>query len=155
VTANSDTTENIIQILGNLQPFLQKPIIKNKLLDYFKSDIDFQKDTINLILESLNNINLQEYSNLIKNWLEILTEFDPPQINYLIQLYLERLSEKQGFIKILEPTIINCINHFDRDKKEKLRQCFLETLFLLAIDKNIILNNLSSEALNWLLKKNI
>jgi hypothetical protein len=155
VTTNSDTTENIMQILGNLQPFLQKPIIKNKLRDFFKSDNDFQKDTINLILESLNNINLQEYSNLIKNWLEILTEFDPPQINYIIQLYLERLSKKQGLIKILEPTIINCINHFDRDKKEKLRQCFLETLFLLAIDKNIILNNLSSEALNWLLKKNI
>ena len=60
MTANSDTTENIIQILGNLQPFLQKPIIKNKLLDFFKSDKDFQSNTIRLILDSLPKVDLEK-----------------------------------------------------------------------------------------------
>ena len=58
-SSSSDTTEDIIEILGNLQPFLRKPIIKNKLIDFFKSDNEFQSDTINLILESLQNVNLK------------------------------------------------------------------------------------------------
>jgi hypothetical protein len=58
VSANSNDTKNIIEILDYLQPFLRKPIIKNKLIDFFKSDNEFQSETNNLILESLQNINL-------------------------------------------------------------------------------------------------
>ena len=60
VSANVSDTENIIEILGNLQPFLQKPIIKNKLLDFFKSDKDFQSNTIRLILDSLPKVDLEK-----------------------------------------------------------------------------------------------
>jgi hypothetical protein len=154
VSASLGNTEDIIQILGNLQPFLRKPIIKNKLIDFFKSDNEFQSDTINLILGSLQNINVQEYSDLITTWLEVLAEFDTTKINFLIQLYLVDLAKHPGLIKQIEPIIINCIENFSEVKRERLRDCFLETLFLLSIDKNIILNNLSKDTLNWLLKKN-
>jgi hypothetical protein len=72
VSANSSDTKNIIEILDNLQPFLRKPIIKNKLIDFFKSKSEFQSNTIKLILESLSNVELKKYNDLIKTWLEIL-----------------------------------------------------------------------------------
>ena len=152
VSSSSDTTEDIIEILGNLQPFLRKPIIKNKLIDFFKSDNEFQSDTINLILESLQNVNLQKYNDLIRTWLEILLEFDTKQINFLIKLYLEGLAKNLELIKKIEPTIISCIKNFDKDQTDKLKICFSETLFLVSFDKNIILNNLGEESSNWLLK---
>ena len=153
VSSSSDTTEDIIEILGNLQPFLRKPIIKNKLIDFFKSDNEFQSDTINLILESLQNVNLQKYNDLIRTWLEILLEFDTKQINFLIKLYLEGLAKNLELIKKIEPTIISCIKNFDKDQTDKLKICFSETLFLVSFDKNIILNNLGEESSNWLLKE--
>ena len=151
VSANSSNTENIIEILGNLQPFLRKPIIKNKLIDYFKSDSEFQSTTIKLILESLPNVDLKKYNDLIKTWLEILVNFDNREINLLIKLYLEGLEKKPKVIKVLEPTIHNCIKNFTKDQIEKLRDCFSETLFLLSFDKNKILSNLSEESLDWLI----
>ena len=72
MSANSSDTKNIIEILGNLQPFLRKSIIKNKLIDFFKSISEFQSNTIKLILESLSNVELKKYNELIKTWLEIL-----------------------------------------------------------------------------------
>ena len=153
MSISSDTTEDIIQILGNLQPFLRKPIIKNKLIDFFKRDNEFQIDTINLILESLQNINLEEYYDLITTWLEIFVQFDNSQINFLIKLYLERLAKNPKLIRILEPIIMNCIRIFNSVEIEKLRNCFSETLFLIPFDKkNIILENLGKGSLNWLLK---
>lgn len=153
MSANSDTTGDIIQILDNLQPFLRKPIIKNKMIDFFKSDNEFQLDTINLILGSFQNVNLQNYADLITTWLEIVAQFDTSKINFLIKLYLEGLAENLDLIKKIEPTIINCIKNFNEVEKERLRMCFLETLYLIAINKHMILNNLSEETLKWLLKK--
>jgi hypothetical protein len=151
VSASSSDTENIIQILGNLQPFLRKPIIKNKLIDFFKSDSEFQSNIIKLILESLPNIDLIKYNDLIKTWLEILVDFDNKQINLLIKLYLEGLEKKSEIIRVLEPSIHNCIGNFTEEQIEKLRDCFSETLFMLSFDKNKILSNLNKESLNWLM----
>ena len=150
MSASSSDTENIIEILGNLQPFLRKPIIKNKLIDFFKSDMEFQVTTIKLILESLPNVDLKKYNDLMKTWLEILVDFDNREINLLIKLYLEGLEKKPEVIRVLEPTILNCIRNFTKDQIEKLRNCFSETLFMLSFDKNKILSNLSEESLHWL-----
>jgi hypothetical protein len=151
VSASSSDTENIIEILGNLQPFLRKPIIKNKLIDFFKSDSEFQANTIKLILESLPNIDLKKYNDLIKTWLEILVDFDNKQINLLIKLYLEGLEKNSEIFRVLEPSIHNCIRNFTEEQIGKLRDCFSETLFMLSFDKNKILSNLNKESLNWLM----
>lgn len=150
MTSNSDTTEDIIQILANLQPYLRKPIIKNKLDNFFKEDDEFQLDTIDLILKSLPNVTLQKYEDLITTWMEILTGFDSTKVNHLIRLYLEGLANNPKLIRIINPLIIKCLRDFSKEKQEKLRDCFLETLFMLPFDKNIILSNLNKESIRWL-----
>ena len=150
MTASSETTEDIIQILANIQPFLRKPIIKNKLNNFFKENDEFQLDTIDLILESLTNVTIQKYDDLITTWLEILTVFDTTKINHLIRLYLEGLANKSELIRTINPLIIKCLRGFNKEKQEKLRVCFLETLFMLPFDKNVILSNLNKESITWL-----
>jgi hypothetical protein len=41
----------------------------------------------------------------------------------------------------------------NNEQKEKLRYCFLETLFMIPNNKNILHSNLSTETLNFILKK--
>lgn len=150
MTASSETTEDIIQILANIQPFLRKPIIKNKLNNFFKENDEFQLDTIDLILKSLPNVTIQKYDDLITTWIEILTVFDTTKINHLIRLYLEGLANKSELIRTINPLIIKCLRGFNKEKQEKLRNCFLETLFMLPFDKNVILSNLNKESIRWL-----
>jgi hypothetical protein len=150
VTANTDTTEDIIQILANLQPYLRKPIIKNKLDNFFKQDNDFQLETITLILKSLPNVDLEKYGDIITTWLEILADFDNTKINHLTRLYLEDLKTNKQLIKTINPLIIDCVKNFEYDKQKKLRNCFLETICMIPFGKNIILSELNSDALSWL-----
>ena len=152
MSVSISNTEDIIEILGNLQPFLRKPIIKNKLIDFFKSDSVFQVETIELILDSLKNINIQKYQGLISSWLDVLVYFENTKINQIITLYLIGLLKRKELIHPLEPTLFYCINKMSMDQKEKLRYCFLETLFMVPNNKNIIHSNLSDETLKFIFK---
>lgn len=153
MSISTGNTEDIIEILGNLQSFLRKPIIKNKLIDFFKKDSEFQLETINLILDSLANINIQKYQDLISSWLEVLVYFETTQINQIIILYLVGLLKRKELINPLEPVLLDCINKLSKDQKEKLRLCFLESLFMIPNTTNILDSNVSEETLNFLFKK--
>lgn len=153
MSISTGNTEDIIEILGNLQSFLRKPIIKNKLIDFFKKDSEFQLETINLILDSLANINIQKYQDLISSWLEVLVYFETTQINQIIILYLVGLLKRKELIHPLEPVLFDCINKMSKDQKEKLRFCFLETLFMIPNATNILDSNVSEETLNFLFKR--
>jgi hypothetical protein len=152
VSVTSGNIEDIIKILGNLQPFLSKPIIKNKLIDFFKSESEFQLETIELILNCLENIDIQKYQDLIYSWLQVLVYFENTKINQLIKLFLVGLIKRKDLINPLQPVLFNCINKMSIDQKDKMRYCFLETLFMIPNYKNIIPSNLSEETLKFLLK---
>ena len=153
MSINTENTEDIIEILGNLQSFLRKPIIKNKLIDFFQKDLEFQLETINLILDSLENINVGKYQDLIFSWLEVLVSFENTKINQIIWLYLIGLQKRKKLINPLEPILFYCINQMSNEQKEKLMYCFLETLFMIPNNKNILYSNLRAETLNFILKK--
>ena len=152
MSVTSGNIEDIIEILGNLQPFLRKPIIKNKLIDFFKSESEFQLETIELILNSLENIDIQKYQDLISSWLQVLVYFENTKINQIIKLFLDGLLKRKELINSLPPILFYCINRMSTDQKDKLRYCFLETLFMIPNYKNIIPSNLSEETLKFLFK---
>lgn len=153
MSINTENTEDIIEILGNLQSFLRKPIITNKLIDFFQKDLEFQLETINLILDSLENINVGKYQDLIFSWLEVLVSFENTKINQIIWLYLIGLQKRKKLINPLEPILFYCINQMSNEQKEKLMYCFLESLFMIPNNKNILYSNLRAETLNFILKK--
>ena len=152
MSVTSGNIEDIIEILNNLQPFLSKPIIKNKLIDFFKNDSEFQIETIELILTSLENINIQKYQDLISSWLQVLVLFENTNINQIIKIFLGGLLKRKELINPLQPVLFYCINKMSTDQKDKLRYCFLETLFMIPNYKNIISSNLSEETLKFLFK---
>lgn len=154
MSISTENTEDIIEILGNLQSFLRKPIIKNKLIDFFKKDSEFQLETINLILDSLENLNIEKYRDLISSWLEVLVYFETTKINQIMRLYLEGLLKRKELINPLEPVMFSCINKLNNEQKEKLRYCFLETLFMIPNKNNILNSTLSEETLAFILRTN-
>ena len=152
MSVTSGNIEDIIEILSNLQPFLRKPIIKNKLIDFFKSESEFQLETIELILNSLENIDIQKYQDLISSWLQVLVFFENTKINQITKLFLDGLLKRQELINPLQVVLLYCINKMSNDQKDRLRYCFLETLFMMPNYKNIIFSSLSEEVQKFLFK---
>ena len=140
MSATPQTTENVIEILANLQVFLRKPIIKNKLRDFYKLEKDDQIEIINLVLESIPNVDVNTFQELITTWFEVLSKFDNKKITYIMQIYLEEIVKRSDLISKLIPPVNKAIKNMKEDEKEILRICFLETLFTINFQKEIIKN---------------
>lgn len=151
MSATPQTTENVIEILANLQVFLRKPIIKNKLLDFYKLEKDDQIEIINLVLESIPNVDVSTFQELITSWFEVLSKFDNKKITYIMQIYLEEIVKRSDLISKLIPPVSKAIKNMKEDEKEILRICFLETLFTITINfRKEIIKNLDISSLDLL-----
>ena len=138
MSATPQTTENVIEILAGLQVFLRKPIIKHKLLDFYKLEKNEQVEIINLVLQSIPNVGVDTFEQLITTWFEVLSKFDNKKITYIMQIYLEEIVKRSDLISKLIPPVIKAIKNLKEDEKEILRICFLETLFTINFRKEII-----------------
>ena len=137
---NTNTTENIIEILSKLQEFLRKPIIKNKLKDFYGLEEEEQREIITRVLDSIDNINEEDLKNLTNTWLEALANMENEKINYIFRIYLEEVMKRPNLIKKINSIALNGIMSLDNGYKVKLINCFTEVLFLFHDKKQIIKN---------------
>ena len=149
MSATPQTTENVIEILAGLQVFLRKPIIKNKLLDFYKLEKNEQVEIINLVLQSIPNVGVDTFEQLITTWFEVLSRFDNEKINYIMKIYVEEIVKRPDLITDLIPSLLKAMKNLKEEEKEILRICFLETLFIINNKKNVF-ENLDQESLDLL-----
>jgi hypothetical protein len=155
LSATPRTTENIIQILANLQDFLRKPIIKNKLSDFYNLKKDEQLEIIRLILNSIPTVNINLLEDLMITWFQVLSEFENVKTNYILGIYLEEISKRPELILKLIRPVIRTIKRLEENNKEILRVCFIETLFNVS-NRDTIVQILDKQANDFLnLKMNI
>ncbi len=121
-----------------MQDFLRRPVIKNKLERFYLEDEKLQRDTILIILTSLPS-EIKNIDKLIYVWLDVLAELEVSKINKIIQLYLGQfLKDKKLLNKIDVEVIINEYLKLEREKRIKLKNCFIESLFLLPYKEDIL-----------------
>jgi len=145
--ADSQIAGNIIQILAGLPEFLRKPMLKNRMNEFFAlSDIE-KKEIVTNALNAAPTIDFTILSNLIKTWIEVLCEFDEEKRRNMFGAYVdviidspERLSKLniEGLIslfntipennkKLLSGSLQNLVQDLSEDKK---------TMFLDAVPQN-------------------
>lgn len=138
MSATPRTTENVIQILATLQEFLRKPIIKNKLIDFYRLEKADQIEIIGLILTSIPSIDRNILEELMITWFGVLSQFDNIKISYILSIYLEEIFKKPELIPTLVPSILKTAGSLDERNKEVLRICFIEILFNSPVKDKII-----------------
>jgi len=90
---DSQIAGNIIQILAGLPEFLRKPVLKNRLNDFFTlTDVD-KKETVKNALNAAPAIEFAVLSNLIKTWLEVLCEFDEEKRRSMFGIYVDVIGD--------------------------------------------------------------
>ncbi len=125
----SNAAGNIIQILANLPDFLRKPMLKNRLKEFYAmSDAD-KRETINMALSAAPTIDPNKLSVLFRTWLEVLSEFDTEKRAIMFQTYCRQILanarpvEKLDF-KSLSATFLS----LDQRQRERLTDSLQEVL---------------------------
>ena len=153
MSANLEDTRNIIEILINLQPFLRKPIIKNKLNRFCFEDPKLQEETISIILEIFPKYKNIELPNLIKTWLESLFELESKKISLIIEKYFDQFIRNPDIINNIDSTqIMNIFNSLDPTIQKQLAIYFLETCFLIN-KKSTLIKIIPNNIIDFLIKK--
>jgi hypothetical protein len=129
VVCVSNAAGNIIQILANLPDFLRKPMLQNRLKEFYGMSDEDKRETISMALSAAPMIDSNKLSVLFRTWLEVLSEFDAEKRAIMLQTYCRqilanaRLVERLDF-KSLTATFLS----LDQKQRERLMDSLQEVL---------------------------
>lgn len=119
--SDSNIVGNIIQILAGLPEFLRKPMLKNRLTEFFTLPEDERKETVTNALNAAPTIDLKILSNLVKTWMEVLCEFDEDKRKAMFGAYVNVIAASPDILSRLNVDgLISTFNMLPDDKKELL-----------------------------------
>ena len=119
--SDSNFAGNIIQILAGLPEFLRKPMLKNRLTEFFTLPEDERKETVTNALNAAPTIDLKILSNLVKTWMEVLCEFDEDKRKAMFGAYVNVIAASPDILSRLNVDgLISTFNMLPDDKKELL-----------------------------------
>jgi hypothetical protein len=126
----SNAAGNIIQILANLPDFLRKPILQNRLKEFFAMSDDDRRETISMALSAAPTIDPNKLSVLFRTWLEILLEFDADKRAIMFQTYCRQiLSSPRSLEKLDFKSLTATFLSLDQKQRERITDSLHEVLF--------------------------
>ncbi len=119
--ADSQIAGNIIQILAGLPEFLRKPMLKNRMNEFFAlSDIE-KKEIVTNALNAAPAIDFTILSNLIKTWIEVLCEFDEEKRRKMFGTYVDVIIDSpERLSKLNVDGLVSLFNTIPENNKQLL-----------------------------------
>lgn len=143
----SNAAGNIIQILANLPDFLRKPMLQNRLKEFYAMSDDDKRETIGLALSAAPTIDPDKLSVLFRTWLEILSEFDAEKRATMFQTYCQQILRSPRSIEKLDfKSLTATFLSLDQKQRERIADSLHEVLFSLP-NRNEILKVVPEDSL--------
>ena len=79
---------NIIGSLASLPPFLRKPILKKRLMEFFSMSVQDREEVINNALAAGPTIPFDNFARLFKTWLEVLSSLSEEHRTIMFSNYI-------------------------------------------------------------------
>jgi hypothetical protein len=125
----SNVAGNIIQILADLPDFLRKPMLQNRLKEFYEMNDDEKRETIAMALAAVSTIDPNKLSVLFSTWLEVLSEFDAEKRGVMFQTYCKQiLSNPRSIVKLDFKSLTNAFLLLDQRQRELLTDSLHEVL---------------------------
>jgi hypothetical protein len=138
---------NIIQILASLPDFLRKPMLQNKLKEFYSMSDEDRRETISLALSGASGIDPAKLSVLFRTWLEILSEFDAEKRAIMFQTYCTQILASPRSIERLNfRSLTATFLSLDQNRRERITDSLKEVLFLLP-NRNELLRMVPEDSL--------
>lgn len=121
IMSDSQIAGNIIQILAGLPEFLRKPMLKNRLNEFFTLPDKEKKETVTNALNAAPTIDFAVLSNLIKTWMEVLCEFDEDKRKKMFGTYVDVIANSPNILsKLNVDGLISIFNSMPESSKQIL-----------------------------------
>jgi hypothetical protein len=138
---------NIIQILANLPDFLRKPMLQNRLKEFYAMSEDDRRETISMALSAAPTIEPAKLAVLFRTWLEILSEFDSEKRAIMFQTYCRQiLAGPQSVEKLDFKSLTATFLSLDQRQRERIADSLHEVLFSVP-NRNEILKLVPEDSL--------
>ena len=125
----SNVAGNIIQILADLPDFLRKPMLQNRLKEFYEMNDDEKRETISMALAALPAIDPNKLSVLFSTWLEVLSEFDAEKRGVMFQTYCKQiLANPHSIVKLDFKSLTTAFLLLDQSQRELLTDSLHEVL---------------------------
>jgi hypothetical protein len=126
----SNAAGNIIQILANLPDFLRKPMLQNRLKEFYAMSDNDKSETISMALSAAPTIDQNKLSVLFRTWLEILSEFDTEKRAIMFQTYCKQILQNTHLIEKLNfGSLTATFLSLNPKQQERLTDSLQEVLF--------------------------
>jgi hypothetical protein len=123
---------NIIQILANLPDFLRKPMLRNRLKEFYAMGDDDRRETIGMALAAAPTIDPAKLSVLFRTWLEILAEFEPEKRALMFRTYCTQILKNPRSIEKLDfNSLTATFLSLEQKQRERITDSLHEVLFSL------------------------
>jgi hypothetical protein len=125
----SNVAGNIIQILADLPDFLRKPMLQNRLKEFYEMNDDEKRETISMALAAVPAIDPNKLSVLFSTWLEVLSEFDAEKRGVMFQTYCKQiLANPHSIVKLDFKSLTTAFLLLDQRQRELLTDSLHEVL---------------------------
>jgi len=143
----SNAAGNIIQILASLPDFLRKPMLQNRLKEFYAMSDGDRREMISMALAAAPTIDPGKLSVLFKTWLEVLAEFDADKRAIMFQTYCRQiLSNPRSLERLDFKPLTAAFMSLDQKQRERLVDSLHEVLFSLP-NRNEILKMIPEDSL--------
>lgn len=111
---------NIIQILAGLPEFLRKPMVRNRLAEFFTFPEAEKREIVTNILNAAPGIDFKVLSSLLKTWTEILCEFDEEKRRSIFAAYADVIADSPAMLRINVDELVTLFDSMPADRKQVL-----------------------------------
>jgi hypothetical protein len=143
----SNAAGNILQILANLPDFLRKPMLQNRLKEFYAMTDDDRREAISMALSAAPTIDPNKLSVLFRTWLEVIAEFDAEKRAIMLQTYcLQIMTNARQVEKLDFKSLTATFLSLDQKQRERLIDSLHEVLFSFP-NRNEILKLVPADSL--------
>ncbi len=136
---NNNISGNIIQILADLPDFLRKPMLQNRLEEFYKMRGEEKSELVNVALAAAPTIDPNKLSNLFKTWLEVLSEFNSEKRRVIFQTYCTQiLANPYSIAKLDFKSLTAAFVSLNHAEQERLTDSLHEVLLGLPNSSKIL-----------------
>lgn len=130
MTFGSNAAVNIIHILADLPDFLREPVLRKKLQEFYIYDESDKRETISTALTAASSIEAKKLNELVKSWMEVLSELDTDRILTMLTLYCDEILKDRSVLQNLNfESVVQAFMTLDEVKKVKFIYCLKEAMF--------------------------
>jgi len=127
---------NVIQILAGLPEFLRKPMMRNRMSDFFALPDEDKTEMIKGVIDALPTVDVNITARLFRTWIEVLYELGSEKSTSMFSMYASILTENPSILASIDlRPIVEEFNSLNKEIRDSIASSIRDVLNRLEDEK--------------------